>query len=185
MTVEFFPKFQFWPAWLAVVVHTNSSWSESLVCSPLFSLSVSVVANLVEQDLKPARLSIYTAPCELGRARQFSVGPTRISALFFWWLKYYHHHKQKWWLRLLKLRCEGTFQNFLTEWMRLNFLWVMALDSDLINLSDVWGQSNCGNIFTEVSQLHVTYTWPSWQPWGGMRDHSWVCLCLLFQGMLA
>lgn len=28
----------------------------------------------------------------------------------------------------------------------------------------------------EVSQLLVTYTWPLLKPWGGMRDHSWVCL---------
>lgn len=70
--------------------------------------------------------------------------------------------------------------------MLLNCLWVIAVCSDLINLLDVWIRTeDRGNIILEVSQLHVTYTWPSWQPRGGMSDHSWVCLCPLFQGMSA
>lgn len=66
--------------------------------------------------------------------------------------------------------------------MLLYFLRVMDLCCDWLKLSEiVYGQSDCGNIIIKVSQLHVTYTWPSWQPWGSMRDHSWVCLCPLFQ----
>lgn len=160
-------------------LHAQTVDYNLLIVHPCFHLLFWLI--WLNSTLNMPVLCIYTTSCELGYTQQFSFGQSHISAVFLVTKLLLSSTEVTFETKLKK-----TFQHFLAKLLLFNFLWVMALCSGLINLSDIYGQNNCGDIITEVSQLHVTYTWPSWQPWGGMPwPLQGVFVCPLFQGMSA